>query len=273
MGTFIAYFRKEVLESSRQSKYLILIAFFGFFAIANPIMLRLLPHILESQMPGFPPELMQFDAAYSVQNYMKSIYQLGNMVIAFTLMGILAEERTRGKLVFPVSQGASLVGLVLAKLAHYVLVVAGITFVAMLLNYYYSVVLFPEGAPGVNAACISAALLAAYFATRVVVVTLASAWFSRPLAAGLTALVISYLEPLGTSLPRLEPLLPYSLINVAGARLSTGNPPIGSGLTSGTTAVDGQVLAMAMLIETIVMVLLTIWRMHHVKIIPTEEHS
>ena len=86
MSTFAAYLKKEHMESSRQSKYLVLGAFFGFFALSTPIMLRLMPSIIESQMPSFPKELMEFDAVYSVQNYIRNIYQLGNMAVAFVLI-------------------------------------------------------------------------------------------------------------------------------------------------------------------------------------------
>ena len=194
MSTFTAYLKKEHMESSRQSRYLILGAFFGFFALSTPIMLRLMPSIIESQMPGFPKELMEFDAVYSVQNYIKNIYQLGNMAVAFVLMGVLADERLQGKLVYPVSQGASMAGVVVAKLVHYGVALSAIVFAGAMLNYYYSVVLFPGSDPGGFAAARSAGLLAAYFVTRVVLVAFASAMSAKPLAAGLAALVVSYVE-------------------------------------------------------------------------------
>lgn len=285
MGTFSAYLKKETLESFRQSKYLILTAFFGFFALSTPIMLKLLPGIIRSQMPGFPLELMQFDAVYSVQNYIKSIYQLGNMVVALSLMGLLTDERLQGKLVFPISQGAGLAGIVAAKLAHYIATVSGIVFVITMLNYYYSVVLFPEGNPSIASAARCASLLAAYFATRVVLVTFAGAVFTRPLAVGLTTLVVSYLEPIAASFQRSKSLVANSLINVASQALGTGTsakmtPGAGTVPSSGATAVvgagtevNGWVLSAALVIEVAAMVLLTIWRMKRLEIAPGAERG
>ena len=279
MSTFIAYLKKERMESSRQSKYLILCAFFGFFALSTPIMLRLMPSIIESQMPGFPKELMEFSAVYSVQNYIKSIYQLGNMAVAFVFMGVLADERLQGKFVYPVSQGASMTGVVGAKLAHYGAAVSAIVFAGAMLTYYYSVVLFPGSDPGFPAAVRSAALLAAYFATRVVIVVFASALFTKPLAAGLAALVVSYVEPIIASLPRWKSLVAYSLIDMANNSLGTGT---GMGAGMGTmpgaggmiaarragSEVNGWVLAAALTVEVAAMALAAIWRMRSVEIAP-----
>ena len=267
------------MESSRQNKYLILGAIFGFFALSTPIMLRLMPSIIESQMPGFPKELMEFDAVYSVQNYIKNIYQLGNMAVAFVLMGVLADERLQGKLVYPVSQGASMAGVVGAKLVHYGAAVSAIVFASTMLNYYYSVVLFPGSNPGVAAAAQSAGMLAAYFATRVVVVVFASALFAKPLAVGLAALVVSYVEPIIASLPRWKPFVAYSLIDLAGNSLGIGT---GMGAGMGTmpgaegmiavgragSEVNGWVLAAALTVEVAAMVLAAIWRMRSVEIAP-----
>jgi ABC-2 type transport system permease protein len=258
MSTFTAYMKKERMESSRQSKYLILGAFFGFFALSTPIMLKLMPSIIESQMPGFPQELMKFDTVYSVQNYIRNIYQLGNMAVALVLMGVLADERLQGKLVYPVSQGAGMAGIVGAKLVHYAAAVAAIVFASTMLNYYYSVVLFPGSDLGVAAAARSAALLAAYFVTRVVLVAFTSAIFTKPLVAGLAALVASYVEPIVTSLPRCRSQVAYSLIDVASNSLGTGN--VGD--------ISGWVLAAALMIEVAVMVLMTVWRMKSVEIAP-----
>jgi ABC-2 type transport system permease protein len=279
MSTFMAYLKKEQMESSRQSKYLILIAFFGFFALSIPIMLRLMPTIIESQMPSFPKELMEFDAVYSVQNYIKNIYQLGNMAVALVLMGVLADERLQGKLVYPVSQGASMTGVVGAKLIHYGAAASAIVFASTMLNYYYSVVLFPGSNPGVAAATRSAGLLAAYFATRVVVVVFASSLFTKPLAAGLAALVVSYVEPIIASLPRWKSLVAYSLIDMANNSLGTGTgmgagmgtmPGAGGMIAAGRAGSEaiGWVLAAALAVEVAAMALAAIWRMKSVEIAP-----
>lgn len=266
MSTFTAYLRKERMESSRQSKYLILGAFFGFFALSTPIMLRLMPSIIESQMPGFPQELMKFDAVYSVQNYIRNIYQLGNMAVAFVLMGVLADERLQGKLVYPVSQGASMTGVVGAKFVHYGAAVSAIVFASTMLNYYYSVVLFPGSDPGIVAAVRSAGLLAAYFATRVVIVVFASALFTKPLAAGLAALVVSYVEPIIASLPRWKSLVAYSLIDMASRTLGPGMGTMPAGRAG--SEVSGWVLAVALMAEVAAMALAAIWRMKSVEIAP-----
>jgi hypothetical protein len=102
----------------------------------------------------------------------------------------------------------------------------------------------------------SAGLLAAYFATRVVIVVFASALFTKPLAAGLAALVVSYVEPIIASLPRWKSLAAYSLIDMANNSLGTGSE------------ISGWVLAVALMAEVAVMALMTVWRMKSVEIAP-----
>ncbi|MEA4883115.1 MAG: hypothetical protein VB144_05585 [Clostridia bacterium] len=172
-----------------------------------------------------------------------------------------------------------------AKLAHYIATVSGIVFVITMLNYYYSVVLFPEGNPSIASAARCASLLAAYFATRVVLVTFAGAVFTKPLAVGLTTLVVSYLEPIAASFQRSKSLVAYSLINVASQALGTGTsakmtPGAGTVPSSGATAivgegteVNGWVLPAALVIEVAAMVLLTIWRMKRLEIAPGTERG
>jgi hypothetical protein len=92
----------------------------------------------------------------------------------------------------------------------------------------------------------------------VVLVAFTSAIFTKPLVAGLAALVASYVEPIVTSLPRCRSQVAYSLIDVASNSLGTGN--VGD--------ISGWVLAAALMIEVAVMVLMTVWRMKSVEIAP-----
>ena len=51
MRTFKAYFEKEIMESIRQYRYLVLAVGIIVFAILDPLMLKLLPKILANQYP------------------------------------------------------------------------------------------------------------------------------------------------------------------------------------------------------------------------------
>ena len=125
----------------------------------------------------------------------------------------------------------------------------------------------------------SAGLLAAYFATRVVIVVFASALFTKPLAAGLAALVVSYVEPIIASLPRWKSLAAYSLIDMANNSLGTGTgmgagmgtmPGAGGMIAAGRAGSEaiGWVLAAALAVEVAAMALAAIWRMKSVEIAP-----
>lgn len=255
MATFGAYLRKETLESMRQHRYLVVGAFFLFFSVSTPILLKLMPAIVRSQMPEFPEALMRFDPAYVCENYIRNMFQLGNLLVAFLLMGALADELAQNKLVFPVSQGADPKAVVLAKLFHYGIVVAAGAFLGFLVVYYYALALFSGDSPTLAEAFRSATLLSAYFVTRVFLVVFLSSLFRRPLAAGLIALLVSYLDPLLYSLPRFRNYISYSLISDAATlgRISQG--------------VNGWVLATALIVQLAAVAALTVWRMNRVEVV------
>jgi ABC-2 type transport system permease protein len=103
MGTFKAYLKKEIVESIRQYKYIVLLVGILFFAISDPIMMKLLPKILKSQTNGDLSSLFVVSPTIVLQNYIKNLFQLGAMFIVFTAAGSLCDEISTQKLVFPYS--------------------------------------------------------------------------------------------------------------------------------------------------------------------------
>jgi F0F1-type ATP synthase membrane subunit c/vacuolar-type H+-ATPase subunit K len=120
-----------------------------------------------------------------------------------------------------------------------------------------------------------------------VIVVFASALFTKALAAGLAALVVSYVEPIVTSLPRWKSFVAYSLIDMANKSLgpsmgmmpgagagpgpgAVGGAGAGAMMAVGRTGseINGWVLTAALIVEVAVMVLMTVWRMKNAEMAP-----
>ena len=132
MTTFKAYFKKEIMESKRQYKYIILAIGIIVFAIINPVMLKLLPKILGQQLKGDLSSFIVSTPKAAINDYIKSLFQIGTLFIIFTLGSNLNEEINEEKLIFPYSKGSQPAGIVLAKIIHYTIVVTILTFIGFL---------------------------------------------------------------------------------------------------------------------------------------------
>ncbi len=76
MTTFKAYFKKEIMESSRQYKYIILAVGIIAFAILDPFMLKILPKILEKQSQGDLSSLFVATPKSAINSYIKIFFKL-----------------------------------------------------------------------------------------------------------------------------------------------------------------------------------------------------
>src|SRR5689334_9294992 len=138
MGTFKAYFKKEILESIRQYRYIVLAVGILFFSIADPIMMKLLPTILKAQLHGDLSSLFVTNRRIVMQSYVKDLFQLGAMFVVFTAANSLSDEISTQKFVFPYAKGSSPWGIVLAKISHYSITIIILTICGFTINHYYT---------------------------------------------------------------------------------------------------------------------------------------
>ncbi|MCX6383899.1 MAG: ABC transporter permease, partial [Actinobacteria bacterium] len=136
MGSFKAYFIKEIKESIRNHKYLILAVGFIFWALLDPLMLKLLPLILKTSLPVDLTSLISNitrDTAF--QTFLNDLFEIGTLFVVFSLMGILSNEISNKNLVFPYSRGLKPAGMVIAKYIHYLITISLFILIAFLTNY------------------------------------------------------------------------------------------------------------------------------------------
>lgn len=214
MSTFKAFFKKEIIESIRQYKYLIIGLAFLFFAVSDPIMLKLLPSIMKSQMHMNIENFMVINRKTASQNYIKDIFEISNIVVVFSACGILGKEIQNGKFILPFSRGCSKAQMVLAKFFHYSLITSFSIFLGFLINFYYAGILF-KGNFSFAGILDSALCIILFFIFNIALTTLLSSIFKKDVISGIAALFISYIMLIFKNVTNVYSYLPVKLIDIA----------------------------------------------------------
>lgn len=217
MKSFKAYFKKEILESVRTNKYLILFIGIVFWALLDPLMLKLLPLLMKNYLP--PDIAIMFstftrDTAF--QTFLNDLFQIGTLFIAFTLMGLLSNEVSLKKLVFPYSRGANPAGVVLAKYIHYTVTISLFILIAFLTNYFYINRLFTGGILSIEIVLKSSLLYMLYYSVLLSILLYLSSLLKRGIIAGITVLVLGYTLSIFNQFKVVRAYLPnYLLLKAA----------------------------------------------------------
>ena len=193
MNSFKAYFKKEAIEAVRANKYLILFTGTVFWALLNPLMLKLLPVIMKNYVTSEIAELFSYftrDSAFT--NFLGDLFEMGTLFMVFSLMGLIAGEVYGKKLTFPYSRGASPAGMVLAKYIHYLVTINVLILIAFITNYFYIIYLFTDGILSIGIVLKSALLYMLYYSMLLSILIFFSSIFKRSILAGITTLVLAY---------------------------------------------------------------------------------
>ncbi len=193
MNSFKAYFKKEILEAVRTNKYLILFTGTVFWALLNPLMLKLLPLIMKNYLPAELSNVFStFTRDSAFQSFQSDLFQTGTLFIVLSLMGLISNEVYGKKLVFPYSRGADPAGIVLAKYIHYLVTISFFIVIAFLSNYFYINNLFIGGILTITIVLKSSLLYIFYYWVLFSILLFFSSSFKRGLIAGITVLVLAY---------------------------------------------------------------------------------
>lgn len=138
---------KELRYALRSGRVLILLASFLFFALLTPVMLKVvLPKVLSGQSTGEATQVIggltdmtQLDA---VRNYMDDVFQIGTLIVAFTLCGLTSSEIRAHTWVLPLCAGKRFGWMIGAKLLVFGVLLMLTPILALLADYGYSGLLF-----------------------------------------------------------------------------------------------------------------------------------
>jgi ABC-2 type transport system permease protein len=147
MRNYFAFLKKELLESARTYKLLIMLIVFFVFGIMSPLTAKLLPEIMSSVMTdGIIINLPEPAAIDSWTQFFKNISQIGLFVTVILFSGILSSELSKGTLVNMLTKGLSRSTVILSKFTSIVTVWTISYILAFVVAFGYTVYLFPNDA-------------------------------------------------------------------------------------------------------------------------------
>jgi ABC-2 type transport system permease protein len=189
-----------------------------FWALLDPVLLKLLPIVLRSAVPvdvtSLLPQLTR-DTAFI--NFAGDLFEIGTLFFAFTLMGLLSNEIRFKRLIFPYSGGLRPAGMVLAKYIHYAVILSVFILTAFLTNYFYTVQLFEGGTLSAASVMRSASLYIIYYCFLLAFLLFLSSLFKRGLVAGIIIIVFAYTMSIFNQFPDIRNYFPnYLLLKAQG---------------------------------------------------------
>lgn len=214
--SFKAYFKKELMEGFRTHKFLVLAIGILFFSIADPIFIKFMPAILESQMKGidFSGYLSSTQTA-AMANYTKTLYEIGTLIIVFTLMGLISGERSKKTLTIPVSMGCRTGGMLMGKLSVYGGCLAALTLTGLTIAYFYSSMIFTPDPISYLSVIKAGVFYSIYYIYLISVIMLVNSLVEKPYIAGITTLLAAYGLPLLQNLKGWGRFIPNTIIKDA----------------------------------------------------------
>ncbi|MGI6641063.1 MAG: ABC transporter permease [Limnochordia bacterium] len=146
MNHFHVFFKKELRESVRAHRLLIILTIFFMFGVMNPLTAKLTPDLLAKFLPeGMIIELPVPSSLDSWAQFFKNVTQMGLIVVLLVFSGILANEITQGTLINLLTKGLSREAVITAKYAAMLALWSMGVLVSSLVTWGYTVYLFPDG--------------------------------------------------------------------------------------------------------------------------------
>lgn len=146
MINYIAFTKKELLESVRTYKLLIMLIVFFIFGIMSPLAAKMMPEILGAVMPeGLTVTLSEPAAIDSWTQFFKNVSQMGLVVTVIIFSGILGAELSKGTLINMLTKGLSRSTIILSKYTAMTMIWTVSYAAAFIVTWGYTVYLFPDG--------------------------------------------------------------------------------------------------------------------------------
>lgn len=207
----MAFFQKEFREILRTYKIFVVVPVFLFIGLMSPLLAKLTPEIIKSlagTTPGLDTLVIPPPAATDAYaQFFKNINSMATLVVIFTSIGLVAEEKVRGSAILmmtkPVPRWAFIIGKFVAN-AALVLVSTALAYTACL---YYTVIIFKNA---MFALSFQATLLVIAYFLVILAMTLLASTVSRSLAfsGGVSVggfMVLSVLPMFGSWMSRFTP--------------------------------------------------------------------
>lgn len=197
-----AFLGKEFREILSTYKIYVIPAILLMMGLLSPLIAKLTPELVRSMAPGMKIELPPPAAADAYAQLLKNLNQIAPLIVIFSLIGLVAEEKSRGTAAIVLTKPVPRWSFITSKfLASAVLVLLS-TLLAYLACLYYTAVIFRETLFVPSAQAIF--LVMTYY-LLILAVTLLASTISRTIALAGAISVGGFL--LFSLLPSLHPWL------------------------------------------------------------------
>jgi ABC-2 type transport system permease protein len=222
MMTARVLLRKELTESWRTNRWLVVAVVALLFGLTSPLLARYIRELLQlaagDQVAGIP--MPDPTIASALAQYLKNVSQIVFLLGILVSMGASVAERERGTAAMVLSKPVSRATFLLVKYAGLLIVVGSAMALGAVGAYYYTLVLF--SAPPLGAYLALNALAFVYLALLMAITLLASTLLRSQAAAGAVGFAAFVLLSLFGALPGAGAYLPPALLTWAG-HLATGD--------------------------------------------------
>lgn len=146
MNGYFAFTKKELVESWKTSRALIMLAVFFLFGMMSPLLAKLMPEIMAGvDMAGLVIKIPEPTVLDAYGQFFKNLTQMGLIVFLLVFSGMLSHEITRGTLINMLTKGLSRSAVILAKFSVSLLIWTVSLALAGATTYGYTVWLFQDG--------------------------------------------------------------------------------------------------------------------------------
>lgn len=206
--------KKEFLEAHRTKKLMVMGIIALFFALLDPVMLKMTPYLLKEFSGIDMGDMIQLTQTAELKDFHQDIYQLFTIVLVIVIGNVWLNEVKQRTLVIPVSKGLKLSTIILAKIITYAVLVNVLIYIAYTLNYFYSGIIFGFGVDYYQVFS-SAVMMGLFYTFCIVFIISISIWVSKFSAVVFITLLVIFGGSFIASLLKVEVYTPYGLLNEA----------------------------------------------------------
>ena len=145
MDGFAIFLRKELRESLRNNRLLVVVAIFAVFGIISPLTAKYTPELLKSLGTGSGGVTISLPTPTvkdAITQFIKNVAGTGILVAILLPMGLVAREKERGTAAFVLTKPLTRPAFLTAKLLTLGLTLTAGVAVGALATYWYTALLF-----------------------------------------------------------------------------------------------------------------------------------
>jgi len=221
MNNYFVFLKKELIESLKTYKFLIMVAVFLFLGMASPVTAVFMPEILrwalstDPSTAGMDLSMLITDPVAVdswIQFFTGYVGQMGIFALVIVFSGMLSSEFSRGTLTIMLSKGLSRSTVILSKLTGALIVWTISYALAALVAWAYTVYFFPgERIPNLFPAVLCLWIFGVFLlAMTILMATLTKKGFACMLLLGASAVVFMILN----LSPQIAKYNPASLVDL-----------------------------------------------------------